>query len=70
MGRQHFLVLLGAIRLHFVTQNFLEVFEEFVVDLACSVAFLAWKPVLVDHLAIALVALWEVLKVSGNFLTN
>jgi hypothetical protein len=42
VGCHHLLVLLGAIRPNLVVQDLLEVLEELQVDLAGSVALLAW----------------------------
>ena len=58
---QHFLILLSAVRLDLVVKDFLKIFEELIVDLTCSIAFLARKPVFVNHFTITLEAFWEVL---------
>jgi hypothetical protein len=68
MSRQHFLVLLSAVGLHLVAQNLLQIFEELIVDLACSIAFLARETIFIDHLAIAFEALWQVIHVLRSVL--
>lgn len=70
MCGQHFLVLLSAVSFHLVVKDLLKILEKLVVYLACSVALLARQTVLVDHLAIALEAFWEVLEVSRNLLLH
>lgn len=65
---QKFLVLRGAIFLDFVGQYFLQVSEELVVESTRTIALLARHALLVDFLAVALEAFWEVLLVGDDLL--
>lgn len=67
---QQLLILLSAVSFNLVVQNFLEILEELVVDLPCSIALLAWKTIFVDHFAIAFEALWKIIEVFGTLLTD
>ena len=52
MAGQQLLILLCAVGFDLVVQNFMEILEELVVDLASTVALLARKAIFVDHSSI------------------
>jgi hypothetical protein len=67
---QQFLIFLCAVSFHFVVQNFLEILEELVVNLASTVALLARKAIFVDHSAVTFEALGQIIEVLGALLLD